>query len=154
MRLVNCSPVLAFCIILSLASSLRVSINDIRSGITLNNKCFTKAITAAIIGLSVDGFYASQVNAIDAIDAAIRNSAITYSNNAKNFERMGKGDYTQGARDVSKAPAALKRRAVKGCKTEYLRSKSGLTEIECMDKTMNGDIQFMLDIYEAEKKSD
>jgi predicted esterase YcpF (UPF0227 family) len=154
MRLVNCYPVLAFCVLSSLASSLRVSINDIRSCIALNKKCFTKAITAAIVGLSVDGFYASQVNAIDAIDAAIRNSAITYSNNAKNFERMGKGDYTQGARDVSKAPAALKRRAVKGCKTEYLRSKSGLSEIECMDKTMNGDIQFMLDIYEAENKSD
>ena len=154
MRLVYCSPVIALFFLSSFSSSLRVSINDICSGIALNKNDFRKAFTAAIVGLSVDGFYASQVNAIDAIDAAIRNSAITYSNNAKNFERMGKGDYTQGARDISKAPAALKRRAVKGCKTEYLRSKSGLTEIECMDKTMNGDIQFMLDIYEAESKSD
>lgn len=145
---------LALFFLSSLSSSFGVSINDIRSGISLNKKCFTKAFTATIIGLSIDGCNVSQVNAIDAIDAAIRNSAITYSNNAKNFERMGKGDYTQGARDISKAPAALKRRAVKGCKTEYLRSKSGLTEIECMDKTMNGDIQFMLDIYEAENKSD
>lgn len=33
---------------------------------------------------------------MDAIDAAFRNSAVTYSNNAKNFQRIGQGDYTQG----------------------------------------------------------
>ena len=152
MQLVLYSPALVFFFLLTLSSSFKVSIDNLRSSIAQNKNCFAKVLTAAIVGLSVDGFYASRVNAIDAIDAAIRNSAITYSNNAKNFERMGKGDYSQGSRDVSKAPAALKRRAVRGCKTEYLRSKSGLTEIECMDKTMNGDIQFMLDIYEADQK--
>lgn len=59
----------------------------------------------------------------------------------------------QGSKDISQAPAALKRRAVKGCKTEKLRVQSGLTEIDCMVKTFNGEIQFMLDIIDSAEKN-
>ena len=115
----------------------------------------SRFLSTGVIGFGITlGGYTSSVNAMDALDAAMRNSAITYSNNAKNFKRMGEGDFTQGSRDISQSPAAQKRRAVKGCKTEGLRVKSGLTERECIDKTMHGDIQFMLDIYAAEVESD
>jgi hypothetical protein len=88
---------------------------------------------------------------LDAIDAALRNSQISYSNNAKNFARLSVGDYSQGFKDVSMSPAAKKRRAVKGCKTAGLRAQSGLSERDCIQRTFNGDIQFMLDIIESDK---
>jgi hypothetical protein len=119
-----------------------------------STKFFTRFLTASILSLSITGTLVHPANAIDALDAAFRNSEITYSNNAKNFARMGQGDFSQGSKDISQSPAALKRRAVKGCKTESLRSKSGLSEIECMDKAMNGDIQFMLDIYATVQKEE
>lgn len=119
-----------------------------------STKFLTRFVTASIISLSITGTPLYPANAIDALDAAFRNSEITYSNNAKNFARMGQGDFSQGSKDISQSPAALKRRAVKGCKTEFLRSKSGLSEIECMDKAMNGDIQFMLDIYATVQKEE
>lgn len=130
----------------SLSLSTR-NVNGIKS-----TKFLARFVTASIVGLSITGTPLHQADAIDAIDAAFRNSEITYSNNAKNFARMGQGDFSQGSKDISQSPAALKRRAVKGCKTESLRSKSGLSEIECMDRAMNGDIQFMLDIYAAVQK--
>jgi hypothetical protein len=132
------------------SSSLSIrGINAVKS-----TKFLTRFVTASIVSLSITGTPFHQANAIDALDAAFRNSEITYSNNAKNFARMGQGDFSQGSKDISQSPAALKRRAVKGCKTESLRSKSGLSEIECMDKAMNGDIQFMLDIYATVQKEE
>ena len=113
-------------------------------------KIATKFVSSTAIAAGIFGGYSPSVNAIDAFDAALRNSAITYSNNAKNFARMGKGDFSQGSKDISESPAALKRRAVKGCKTEKLRELSGLTEKECMNKAMNGDVQFMLDIITSQ----
>lgn len=119
------------------------------SGWRINSKRISKFFSAGVIGFGISA-YSPSVQAIEALDAAFRNNEITYSNNAKNFVRMGNGDYSQGAKDISKAPAALKRRAVRGCKTEKIRVQSGLTEIECMDKTMNGDTKFMLDILSAQ----
>ena len=135
-----------------ISCSLSLSILDVN---TVKSKTFlTRFVTASIVSLSISGTPLHPAGAIDAIDAALRNSEITYSNNAKNFARMGQGDFSQGSKDVSQSPAALKRRAVKGCKTESLRSKSGLSEIECMDKAMNGNIQFMLDIYATVQKEE
>lgn len=57
-----------------------------------------------------------------------------------------------GSKDISTSSAALKRRAVKGCKTKKFRVQSGLTEIDCMVKTFSGDIQFMLDIIDTTEK--
>ena len=119
-----------------------------------SGKIAARVASSIAIGVGVFGGYSPTVNAIDAFDAALRNSAITYSNNAKNFARMGKGDFSQGSKDISESPAALKRRAVKGCKTEKLRTLSGLTEKECMNKAMNDDIQFMLDIYSNNQTSE
>lgn len=144
------SLVVSFLCMLYLPHSSSLSIREINTG--KNTKFLARFVTASIVGLSITGALLQPVDAIDAIDAAFRNSEITYSNNAKNFARMGQGDFSQGSKDISQSPAALKRRAVKGCKTESLRSKSGLSEIECMDKAMNGDIQFMLDIYAAVQK--
>lgn len=135
-----------------ISCSLSLSILGVN---TVKSKTFlTRFVTASIVSLSISGTPLHPAGAIDAIDAALRNSEITYSNNAKNFARMGQGDFSQGSKDVSQSPAALKRRAVKGCKTESLRSKSGLSEIECMDKAMNGNIQFMLDIYATVQKEE
>ena len=142
--------VVSFLCMLYLPHSSCLSIREINAG--KNTKLLARFVTASIAGISITGTLLQPVDAIDAIDAAFRNSEITYSNNAKNFARMGQGDFSQGSKDISQSPAALKRRAVKGCKTEALRSKSGLSEIECMDKAMNGDIQFMLDIYATVQK--
>jgi len=125
-----------------ISSESRFEIGDVR-------KLFSA--TAITIGLTLSTNLPPS-NAIDAIDAAFRNSAITYSNNAKNFQRIAEGDYSQGSKDISTSKAALKRRAVKGCKTERLRVQSGLNEIDCMVKTFSGDIQFMLDIIDSTEK--
>ena len=86
--------------------------------------------------------------ALDAIDAAFKNSQITYSNNAKNFARMGQGDYTMGQRDVSQSDRAKKRRAMKFCKNASYRSlavKDGVNEKDCSQRVLVGDMQFILD---------
>lgn len=149
------SPSLPYLVIVLLAAiSQSKSLSIFERPLLSNRKIVAKIVSSTAIGLGILGGYTPSVNAIDALDAAMRNSAITYSNNAKNFERMGKGDFSQGSKDISQSPAALKRRAVKGCKTEKLRSISGFTEKECMNKAMNDDIQFMLDIYSTLQKSE
>lgn len=56
-----------------------------------------KVLAATSITVGLNLATNSPSSAIDAIDAAFRNSAITYSNNAKNIQRIGQGDYSQGS---------------------------------------------------------
>lgn len=92
-------------------------------------------------------FQSNGALAIDAIDAAFKNSQITYSSNAKNFARMGEGDYSMGQKDESQSERAKKRRAMKFCKNPSYRSLAdGISEKDCSVRVLDGDMQFILDV--------
>ena len=75
---------------------------------------------------------------IPALDGALRANEITYSANAKNFQRLGKGDYSMGGKETSDSPRAMKRRAVATCKKKDILSELHMTEKECYGRTMSG----------------
>ena len=83
------------------------------------------------------------------LKASSDNSMITYSKNAKNFQRLGEGDSSAGskyANDNFKSPAAAKRRAITGCKFENARREAGVgSEKDCNQRVLSGDTAFMLD---------
>lgn len=51
-----------------------------------------------------------------------------------------------GFKDDSNSVRALKRRAVAACRNSEARKLTGLSEIDCIGKTMNGDVNFILDV--------
>ena len=82
------------------------------------------------------------------LDAAVRNSQVTYSSNAINFARLNSGDSSGGSTYVALSPAGAKRRAVQGCKIEAVRRDAGLDEADCIRKVFGGETKFVLDILE------
>ena len=85
----------------------------------------------------------------DVLSAAQRASKVTYSSNAKNFARMGDGDYTMGRRDTSTSERALKRRAAAACKSpKALREAAIESEAACTKRVLEGDTQVMLSALE------
>ena len=83
---------------------------------------------------------------IDVIDAAIKNSQITYSNNAKNMVRMSQGDYSQGSRDTSTTDRALKRKAAAICKRKSLEESK-----PCFEKIYSDDFTYMKTLVQMDK---
>ena len=121
--------------------------------------CFAVLATAAIrlrpfiaattVSATSFSFFATStpVHAIDAIDAALKNSQITYSNNAKNFARMSQGDYSQGSKDTSTSDRAVKRKAAALCK------KLGLQESKpCFERVYSDDFTFMKTLVHDSQK--
>lgn len=84
---------------------------------------------------------------IDAIDAAVKNSQITYSNNAKNMARMSQGDYSQGSRDTSTTDRALKRKAAVICKKKNLQESK-----PCFEKIYSDDFVYMKALVQDAEK--
>jgi hypothetical protein len=85
----------------------------------------------------------------DVLSAAQRASKVTYSSNAKNFARMGDGDYSMGRKDTSTSERAQKRRAAAACKSpKALREASIANEAECTKRVLGGDTQVMLSALE------
>ena len=85
------------------------------------------------------------------IEAALKNSEITYSNNARNLKRISEGDFSQGRKDLSKSERAFKRRVVEVCKSSTLRAKYvGGSESDCILKSMGStaDMKFVNSIIE------
>lgn len=86
-----------------------------------------------------------------ALDAALKANEVTYSNNAKNFQRMGEGDYSMGRKDTSTSDRAVKRRAMNGCKDGALRKLASMSEKECNQRVIQDDYQFMIDAMEKQR---
>jgi len=84
----------------------------------------------------------------DVLSAAVRNSEITYSTNAKNMNRLSAGDASGGSQysNYPKTAAAAKRRAMLGCKVDLARIEAGeVGEKDCNLRVMGGDTDFMLE---------
>lgn len=88
----------------------------------------------------------SNAGVTDILSSAAKNSEITYSTNAKNFNRLGTGDASGGSayNNNPSSPTAAKRRAMVGCKDKLARGEAGTGERECNLRVMNGDYEFML----------
>jgi hypothetical protein len=80
--------------------------------------------------------------------------AKSYSENARNLERINAGDYSGGAVYSNNPPtdAGKKRRAMVGCKTPVAREEASvvsltgkkISESECNSMVMSGETEFML----------
>ena len=78
---------------------------------------------------------------------------VTYSSNAKNFQRLGEGDASAGSKysnDLPDGSPAAKRRALVGCKSETARLEvaqgGALTEKDCNLRVIGGgETSFMLE---------
>ena len=81
--------------------------------------------------LSIGIWFAFRSNAgadvSEILGAAMKNSEISYSSNAKNFGRLASGDSSAGSvyDKYPKSPAASKRRAMQGCRIESARNEAG-----------------------------
>ncbi|KAJ1386959.1 hypothetical protein B484DRAFT_8730 [Ochromonadaceae sp. CCMP2298] len=71
-----------------------------------------QVLAALSLSLSLCPFPA-QADIGDILNAAARNSEISYSSNARNMGRLGAGDASGGSLYTSTSPAAQKRRAVR-----------------------------------------
>jgi hypothetical protein len=138
---------LAFGCFASLAQSLRLRPTSIRAT--------TKHLSAAGLLLLSTTFFSSPSHAdvLDVLQAASRNSEITYSANAKNFARLGSGDASAGSKFASKSPKAAMRRAVQGCKSgEPIRREAGEeNEKACITRLLDngGDAAFQQKVLEV-----
>ena len=79
----------------------------------------------------------------------------SYSSNARNLDRLSAGDRSGGSvyDNYPSTPAASRRRAMLGCKTDAARQKAAsmsndasvMAEKDCNIRVMSGDSEFMLD---------
>ena len=92
----------------------------------------------------------------DALEAAVKsNQQKSYSNNAKNLERMSQGDYSMGSKQTSTSERSKKIIAVAACKNGQFRSFTKVSEKECNNKVFDNDYAWVLDgleKMEAENK--
>lgn len=91
----------------------------------------------------------SQSSLTDALEAAVKkNQQKSYSNNARNIERMSQGDYSMGSKQTSTSERAKKRIATAACKNGQFRSFAKVTEKECNNKVFDNDYKWVLDDLE------
>mmetsp|Transcript_11390 Transcript_11390/g.33972 ORF Transcript_11390/g.33972 Transcript_11390/m.33972 type:complete len:157 (-) Transcript_11390:28-498(-) len=82
---------------------------------------------------------AADAGVVDQLAAASRAADITYSQNGKNLQRMGQGDYTMGTKFTSTEPRALKRRATQACKSPKVLAQSDFAdEKSCTMAVLDG----------------
>jgi hypothetical protein len=110
--------------------------------------------SVTVLCLNCNSPVVQPVEAIPAIEGAIRAmNSPSYSNNAKNMQRMSEGDYSMGSKDISMSDAAIRRRVVKFCKDSKFRNALGVTERECNSKAIvSGEAKQMLSSFD-EKSS-
>mmetsp|Transcript_25348 Transcript_25348/g.37432 ORF Transcript_25348/g.37432 Transcript_25348/m.37432 type:complete len:172 (+) Transcript_25348:240-755(+) len=83
----------------------------------------------------------------------------SYSQNARNFDRLNEGDFSGGSvyDNNPSSPGARRRRAMQGCKIQSTREEASdrlnlkrfLSEKECNQKVMESDPDFMLTAMQA-----
>ena len=106
------------------------------------------AASALLVGAPVEPAAAALS---DILTGAQRNSMVTYSSNARNFQRLGEGDSSAGSvytNDLPDGSPAAKRRALVGCKSARARQEvaSSLSEKDCNMRIISGgETKFMLD---------
>lgn len=114
----------------------------------------TATLVAVLVALSTTAAAATlgpapaRAGVGDVLNAAVKNSEISYSSNAKNLNRLSTGDSSGGSRyDNDVVGPAARRRAMLGCKIEASRRLAGMggDEKACNLRVMGGDTTFMLD---------
>jgi len=85
----------------------------------------------------------------DSLAAALKANSKTYSNNAKNLERMSKGDYTMGSKQTSQTDRAKKRIATAACKNGAFRSYAKVSELQCNNRVFDNDYKWVLEGLDA-----
>jgi len=99
-------------------------------------------VTEGLVGMVASVVACEEANADvgDILEAARRNSDITYSSNARNLKRMQAGDYSMGSQQTSTTERALKRRAVMACKSpKVLKATTYAGEADCTKSVLGGD---------------
>lgn len=136
---------------MSRTPSLRlVLVLAVASGITVGSRrpaalARRHASTALALGvLGAMGTAPAYGGVLDILEGASRANEITYSQNGKNLQRMGRGDYTMGSVQSSTTPKALKRRATMACKSpkvlaELAGADAGLDEKTCTISVLDGE---------------
>ena len=88
----------------------------------------------------------------DILSAAAKNSEITYSQNAKNMNRLSAGDSSGGSvyNNNPTSDVAKKRRALTGCKSDLARKQLGdISEKDCNLRVFDGDYEYVLSALRA-----
>lgn len=99
-------------------------------------------------------FSAKETALTDSLTAAMKASSKTYSNNAKNMERISKGDYSMGSKQTSTSDKAKKRIAANACKSNgEFRNYAKVSEKQCNNRVFENDYQWVITaLDELEKK--
>uniref|UniRef100_A0A7S2ATC8 Uncharacterized protein n=1 Tax=Octactis speculum TaxID=3111310 RepID=A0A7S2ATC8_9STRA len=123
--------------------------------VATSRRCWLNTASAAITFVTIP-WQPVHADVGGILKAANENSMITYSKNAKNFQRIAEGDKSAGSQYTNenfKSPAAAKRRALTGCKFDNARREAGIvgSEKDCNQRVLAGETEFML---EALKKLD
>ncbi|KAH8057630.1 hypothetical protein JL722_6717 [Aureococcus anophagefferens] len=111
---------------------------------------FARALSSAVALVLCASPTAAPADVGDILAGAVRANEITYSQNGKNLQRMGAGDYTMGTKLTSTEPRALKRRATAACKSSKVLAKLGAAdEKACTVRVLDGDVASVIGALDA-----
>ena len=144
--IVNCS---SSCYSLNLHNNNRLKFRNIITSTVISSTIIFSPILSSYAGTGMitGGSLTKSESAItDALEAAVKsNQQKSYSNNAKNLERMSQGDYSMGSKQTSTSERSKKRIAVAACKNGQFRSFTKVSEKECNNKVFDNDYAWVLD---------
>ena len=151
---------LRFCLIVFLYGSVLIC-----NGYKIRNVIVSTILSSTLIPvlpinadtgmITGGGLSPTEVIKTDALAAALKASQITYSNNAKNIERMSKGDYSMGSKQTSQTERSKKRIATAACKNGAFRSFAKVSEKQCNNRVFDNDYKWVLEGLDAmESKND
>ena len=116
----------------------------------LSRTPFARALSSAVALVLCASPTAAPADVGDILAGAVRANEITYSQNGKNLQRMGAGDYTMGTKLTSTEPRALKRRATAACKSSKVLAKLGAAdEKACTVRVLDGDVASVIGALDA-----
>ncbi|KAH8046723.1 hypothetical protein JL720_16318 [Aureococcus anophagefferens] len=111
---------------------------------------FARALSSAVALVLCASPTAAPADVGDILAGAVRANEITYSQNGKNLQRMGAGDYTMGTKLTSTEPRALKRRARRRRKSSKVLAKLGAAdEKACTVRVLDGDVASVIGALDA-----
>jgi hypothetical protein len=120
----------------------------------LSSALIVQPVVANTGMITGDSLTQSDIVKTDALAAALKASQKTYSNNAKNIERMSKGDYSMGSKQTSQTERAKKRIATAACKNGAFRSYAKVSEKQCNNRVFDNDYKWVLEgLDEMEAKN-
>jgi hypothetical protein len=147
--------VFVLCLIIVNGMNIRITPFRIRNAIvtTVLSSALTFGTTSST--MAATGMYTGEQlsnkdsQLTDSLAAALKANSKTYSNNAKNLERMSKGDYTMGSKQTSQTDRAKKRIATAACKNGAFRSYAKVSELQCNNRVFDNDYKWVLEGLDA-----